>query len=41
MWGTHHLVFGRSTTRWGCQSLLLLAFLVSPDGIVSDDGVAH
>jgi hypothetical protein len=25
----------------GCQSLLLLAFLMSTDGIIRNDGVAH
>jgi hypothetical protein len=40
-WGTHHPVFGRSTTRGGCQSLLLLAFPVSTDCVICDDDIAH
>jgi hypothetical protein len=38
-WGTHHPVFGRSTTIWGYQSLLLLAFQVSTDCVICDDGI--
>jgi hypothetical protein len=41
MWGVHHPVFGRSSTRWGYQSLLLLTFLVSMDGVIHDDGIAQ
>jgi hypothetical protein len=35
------MVFAKSTTIWGCQSLLLLAFLMRTDGIIRNDGVAH
>jgi hypothetical protein len=41
MWSINHLVLVRSTVEWGCQDFLLLAFLVSSDGIIRDDGVAH
>jgi hypothetical protein len=41
MWSTHHPVLVRGTARWGCQSLLLLAFLMSTDGIIHNDGIAH
>jgi hypothetical protein len=40
MWRTIHLVLGRSTPGWGCQSILFLAFFVSADCIIRDDGVA-
>jgi hypothetical protein len=41
MWSTYHLVLVRSTASWGCQSLLLLAFLMSSVGIIRNDGIAH
>jgi hypothetical protein len=41
MWTTNYLVHGRSTLGWGCESLLLLAFLMSTDGIIYNDGIAH
>jgi hypothetical protein len=41
IWSTHHLVLVGSITRWGCQSLLLLSFLMSMDGIIRNDGIAH
>jgi hypothetical protein len=40
MWSTNHPVLGRSTPGWDCQSLHL-AFLVSMDCIIHDDGIAH
>jgi hypothetical protein len=39
-WSTHHPILVRSTTKWGCQSLLL-AFMMSMDGVIDNDGVAH
>jgi hypothetical protein len=41
MWSTHHSVLMRSTARWGCQSLLLFAFLMSTDGVIYNDSIAH
>jgi hypothetical protein len=41
MWSTHHPVLVGSTTRWGYQSILLLAFLISTDGVIRNDGIAH
>jgi hypothetical protein len=41
MWSTHHMVVVRSTNRWGCISLLVLAFLMNTDGIIRNDGIAH
>jgi hypothetical protein len=37
----HHPVLWRSTTRWGCHSIPLPAFLVSTDDVVSYDGLAE
>jgi hypothetical protein len=36
-----HPVICGSTTRWGCHSIPLLAFLVSADNIICNDGIAH
>jgi hypothetical protein len=41
MWSTYHLVIVRSAASWGCQGLLLLAFLMSTIGIIRNDGIAH
>jgi hypothetical protein len=41
MWSTHHPVLVRRTARRGFQSLLLLAFSMSTDGIIYNDGIAH
>jgi hypothetical protein len=41
MWSTYHPVLVRSTASWGCRSLLLLAFSISTDGIICNNGIAH
>jgi hypothetical protein len=41
MWSTYHPILMGSTARWGCISLLLLAFLMSTDGIINNNGIAH
>jgi hypothetical protein len=41
LWSTNHPVLGRSTPIWGCQSLLLLAFFVSTDCVIHDNGITH
>jgi hypothetical protein len=41
MWSTHHPVLVRGTIGWDCHSLLLLALLVSSDGVIYDGGIAH
>jgi hypothetical protein len=41
MWSTHHPVLVRNTIRWDSHSLLLLALLVSTDGVIRNDGIAH
>jgi hypothetical protein len=41
MWSAYHAVLVRSTASLGCQSLLLLAFLISTDGIIYNNGIAH
>jgi hypothetical protein len=41
MWSTYHAVLVRSAASWGCQSLLLLAFLMSTVGIICNNGIAH
>jgi hypothetical protein len=41
MWSTYHAVLVRSTASWGCQSLLLLAFLMSTVGVICNNGIAH
>jgi hypothetical protein len=41
MWSTHHPILVRSTARGGCQSLLLLAFLMSTVGVICNNGIAH
>jgi hypothetical protein len=41
MWSTYHPVLVRSTAQGGCQSLLPLAFLMSMDGVIHNDGIAH
>jgi hypothetical protein len=41
MWSTHHPVLVRSIVRRGYQSLLLLAFSMSTDGVIHNDGIAH
>jgi hypothetical protein len=30
-----------STNGWGCISLLFLAFLMSTDGVIRNNGIAH
>jgi hypothetical protein len=41
MWSTYHLVLVRSAASWGCQDLLLLAFLMSTVGVIRNDGIVH
>jgi hypothetical protein len=41
MLSTHHPVLVSSTTRWDCQSLLLLALPMSTDVVIRNDGVVH
>jgi hypothetical protein len=41
MWSTYHPVLVRSAASWSCQSLLLLAILISMDGVIHNDGIAH
>jgi hypothetical protein len=38
---TNHSVLLGSTPGWGYQTLLLLAFLMSMDDIIHNDGIAH
>jgi hypothetical protein len=41
MWSTYHAILVRSTASYGCQSLLLLSFLMSTVGVICNNGIAH
>jgi hypothetical protein len=41
MWRTYHPILVRNAASWGCQSILLLVFLMSMVDIIRNDGIAH